>query len=237
MEFAIPPLSASDCRRPLRHHHSPSQSSICLPPINGARSKERARESDGATQDSATPRGAGISFLAPVGYGYSVAGAPKSWSTLRPAVTSRSGLRLSRTGRSLTLGNVAFADLTTTLPLGEGSRQVLQMHRSWQVLHCMQLLICLTLSQGDVCMKTCKKAFVTRACGRFGFQPQHWVRPSRKGHATSCLQLGSEFPSSPIKIACPLVLALTRSPRRHVHASTCFACRVAFVVMPHIAWV
>jgi hypothetical protein len=32
--------------------------------------------------------------------------------------SSRSGLR-SRTGRSLTLGNVAFADLTTTLPLGE----------------------------------------------------------------------------------------------------------------------
>jgi hypothetical protein len=33
--------------------------------------------------------------------------------------SSRSGLRPSRTGRSLTLGNVAFADLTTTLPLGE----------------------------------------------------------------------------------------------------------------------
>ena len=29
----------------------------------------------------------------------------------------------------------------------------------------------------------------------------------------------------------------SRSPRRHVHAYTCLACRVAFVVMPRIAWV
>jgi ABC-type dipeptide/oligopeptide/nickel transport system ATPase component len=28
-----------------------------------------------------------------------------------------------------------------------------------------------------------------------------------------------------------------RSPQRHVHASTCLACRVAFVAMPRIAWV
>ena len=51
----------------------------------------------------------------------------------------------------------------------------------------------------------------------------------------SCL--GSVFPSSLIKFACPLVLALTRSTWRHVHASASLACRVAFVVMPRIAWV
>ena len=52
---------------------------------------------------------------------------------------------------------------------------------------------------------------------------------------SSCF--GSVFPSSLIKIACPLVLALTRSTWRHVHASTCLACRVAFVAVHRIAWV
>ena len=48
---------------------------------------------------------------------------------------------------------------------------------------------------------------------------------------------GSVFPSSLIKFACPLVLALYCGPQRHVHASPCIARRLAFVVMPRTAWV
>jgi hypothetical protein len=52
---------------------------------------------------------------------------------------------------------------------------------------------------------------------------------------SSCL--GSVFPSSLIKIACSLVLALTRSPQGRVTVFACLACPAAFFVMLHIAWV